>query len=70
VIASRPSVWLGSGERLSVPLKMTARRSSYVPGAASAWPSMKVWMEAGIGMDAPVLGGAGTLRERCENLYL
>ena len=31
-IASSPSVWLASGERLRVPLKITARRSSYGGG--------------------------------------
>jgi len=34
-IVSNASVWLTSGERLRVPLKMTARKSSYLAGASS-----------------------------------
>ena len=40
VTASSPSVWLGSGDRLRVPLRTTTRRSSYVVGAAATSASM------------------------------
>jgi hypothetical protein len=73
-IASNPSVWLGSGERLVVPLKMTTRRSSYDTGARLAWASMKAEMESGIGVGRvgpfrsaqPSSGSATTTILRCS----
>ena len=52
-------MWLDSGERFSVPLKMTARRSSYLTGAASACASMNCWIGAGMLMGLPSPGAGG-----------
>ena len=62
-IASSPSVWLGSGERFSVPLKMTRRRSSKRPGAASAWALMNDWIDS-MDMARPYRGASNELRAR------
>jgi hypothetical protein len=57
-IASRPSVWLVSGERFNVPLKITRRRSSNRPGAACACALMNVWIASGMGMARPYRGAS------------
>ena len=61
-IAIRPSVWLCSGERFRVPLKITARRSSYLAGAASACASMKLWIGAGMSWASRPAWAAGVTR--------
>ena len=69
-IASRASVWLGSGERLRVPLKTTARRSSYFVGASSACLSMKLWMFLGMCMRGSLETAAGVTSVRPNPVVL